>query len=463
MKDYSVQNTEEKDNDNAIGGISIRTLYYTMVAVIFIISLLLVFFTLEITQNYSEVVNDTHNHTEMLREVYSYQNASDYLTEQVRCFAETGDMAYLDDYFYEAKTDKRREKAVSAMEDVMGDSNATSSIKDAMKYSNELMDQEYYSMRLTAEAYDYDISELPDEIQNVELEEQDADLSSEEKEKLGRELVFDESYQDKKRSIYNNIADSIVYMNMYIEEHQDNVSNKLDRSIFRQHLLIVITIIIIISMVLLTVFLVIRPLLKAEMFIRSNKQVPVRGSYEFRYLAKAYNVMHEINMKQNRDLAFEATHDELTGIYNRSGYNHILSRMDAASSVLILIDSDKFKQINDKYGHEKGDLILKKISSTVKSHFRDNDHVCRIGGDEFAVIMEDLNPTAADPLAITKKIQEINKILKKSDRETPAISISCGVAFGAKGKTIEEMFNEADSALHKVKEDGGHGCRIYGE
>ena len=115
--------------------------------------------------------------------------------------------------------------------------------------------------------------------------------------------------------------------------------------------------------------------------IKENSLIPEVGANEFRYLARAYNKMYEVYKKSLASLNFKASHDELTGVYNRAGYDLLLSGLDLNSTYMILIDVDNFKSINDTYGHEIGDRVLIKLADVIKSHFRSEDNICRIVGD----------------------------------------------------------------------------------
>lgn len=160
-------------------------------------------------------------------------------------------------------------------------------------------------------------------------------------------------------------------------------------------------------------------------------------------------------------LANEAETDKLTGLYNRAGYDKVFSELDIHSTVLLLIDGDRFKAINDNYGHETGDLILKKIANLLTRMFRSDDYICRIGGDEFVVLMkENKELTKA---TIRQKIEAINQELSSPEDNLPPMSISVGVAGGRNCKHKRELFTSADRALYSVKDAGGKGCAFSGE
>ena len=209
---------------------------------------------------------------------------------------------------------------------------------------------------------------------------------------------------------------------------------------------------------LLTTLLVISPLLRAGVYIRAEQPIPIRGSNEFQFLAKTYNLMYEANQEKTERLTYEATHDQLTGLHNRSGYVFFLNNTDWVNSALLLFDMDKFKQINDSGGHELGDKALVKVAQTIRGSFRNQDHVCRIGGDEFAVIM--VHTDASHQELVKSKVKLINETLDRGEDGLPPISLSCGVAYGDKTQNTHDIFRRADAALYAVKAAGGHGCRI---
>lgn len=126
---------------------------------------------------------------------------------------------------------------------------------------------------------------------------------------------------------------------------------------------------------------------------------------------------------------------------------------------LILVDVDIFKSVNDTYGHAVGDEILKKVSRLLKDAFRSIDYVCRIGGDEFAVVMVDV--TSNLQYTVEDKITSINKELAKVEENLPEISLSVGVAFSDRENPGESIFKDADKALYYVKEHGKSGCGFY--
>ena len=153
----------------------------------------------------------------------------------------------------------------------------------------------------------------------------------------------------------------------------------------------------------------------------------------------------------------------MTDCFNRRSFNKFLSLYETDAEnhpfALILIDIDVFKSVNDTYGHAIGDVILKKVADYLKAAFRNNDYVCRIGGDEFAILMVEM--TTDLQYTIKNQIDSVNQQLSSPEKGIPKVSLSAGVAFSDRENPGENIFEDADKALYKVKENGKNGCGFY--
>lgn len=442
-------------------GASLKVLNYIMLGMAIIITIILLIAMNQTTLIYEETHNATRNLFSLRKSAYELQQASDYLTEQIRFFVTSGDKAYLDDYFEEANTTKRRDNALSNLKANQGDTVAFYNLNEAMRESLDLMNDEYYAARLIVDANGYDISTYPEEIQNVTLPGWVNSLSSEDKKKEAENIVFGKDYQRKKDTISTHMQTCLTELEDEMGNKQSEMADKMQNQVTIEHVLTVLLIIIMLVIVLLTTSLVIRPLGVCIEKIRDEEDIPVKGVYEIKFLAKTYNLMHQTNLAKKEKLTYEATHDKLTGLYNRRGYDFLMENLELESCALLLIDLDKFKNINDEYGHDIGDKILIKASDSIFGNFRSQDYVCRIGGDEIAVIM--VNADTKLSKLITKKVRKINETLLNTCEEDnlPPISISVGVAFGDDGITRNDIFKRADEALYTAKEKGRNEVSFY--
>ncbi|MBO6015990.1 MAG: GGDEF domain-containing protein [Lachnospiraceae bacterium] len=439
-------------------GLRLRFLNYLLAVITFVVSCTLLTVAQQTSDSYKSMRKTSENYIYRQQSTYDLQIASDYLTEQVRSFVSTGKVEYLNNYFEEAKVNRRREKALDILKQDFSGTPAYTSLNAALSESVKLMNREYYAMRLTISAYAYDISLFPEEIQSVKLSESDIALSNSAKAALAQSLVFDEAYHEQKEAISNNMQLCLQELLNASEMEQNRASDQLKDLIRRQRILIIISIIIVLCIVTLNSRLVIAPLLDAVSRIRTQQTIPLKGSYEFRFLARTYNMMFQSNQERKQELIHAATHDKLTGLYNRSRYDFLLQNMELDTIALLLIDVDRFKNINDTLGHDMGDVMIVMVASTLREVFCPAGYVCRIGGDEFAVILPDTNATQTD--AILDKVRLVNDRLAHPTGNQPQVSISAGVAFGNKRHTPASIFKAADTALYKAKNSGRHICEF---
>ncbi|MCP4022465.1 MAG: GGDEF domain-containing protein [Desulfobacteraceae bacterium] len=159
--------------------------------------------------------------------------------------------------------------------------------------------------------------------------------------------------------------------------------------------------------------------------------------------------------------------DQLTGAFNRRAYDKKIddemTRFTRYGSMfsLLLLDADKFKRINDTYGHAVGDRCLQEIIKRSIPLLRKNDMLARYGGEEFVVIMPETDADGARKAAekIRKTIEKIEFLYKK---ETVRVTVSIGVTQAQKGdKNHQEIFERADIAVYKAKENGRNQVLVY--
>ena len=389
------------------------------------------------------------------------QEGSDYLSEQVRLYAVTGDVKYRKLYFKEVNSTKRRENAIFYLKKHFDGSESFESLQKAMEYSQKLMDTEYYSIRLAAEASGEDESDFPDEIKEIELSEEDKQLSAEEKSKKAQDLVYNNEYQDAKTDITKNVNNCVNELIRQTRNQQGRATTIFSDMYHKMEIGIMVLVVLMLVMCIVIRQLVVKPLISYNESIVRGEIFPVIGAAELQSLAETYNRVYLENEETQKLIRHQAEHDAMTELLNRGSFEKLLHIYEEGESpfALILVDVDIFKSVNDTYGHAIGDALLKRVASNLKKAFRSVDYVCRIGGDEFAVIMvevtSDLQYTIEDKLAI------VNEELAKPNGEVPAITLSVGIAFSDRENAGDNIFKDADKALYYVKEHGRNGYSFY--
>ena len=163
--------------------------------------------------------------------------------------------------------------------------------------------------------------------------------------------------------------------------------------------------------------------------------------------------------KSIEHLNFKASHDELTGAYNRAGFDLLLSGLDLDTTCLMFFDVDNFKNINDTYGHETGDKVLQKLVQVLKSSFRSDDYVCRVGGDEFVVFMVHSSEMQRD--LIKTKMAQIRQELVNSKEGLPPVTVSVGIVHGTQAGDMESLLKKGDAAMYESKTNGKNTYTFY--
>ncbi|GGW93583.1 hypothetical protein GCM10007391_29970 [Alteromonas halophila] len=153
-----------------------------------------------------------------------------------------------------------------------------------------------------------------------------------------------------------------------------------------------------------------------------------------------------------------ANHDDLTGLLSRRAFIasalDIINQQENGHFSLLIVDIDYFKQINDQYGHQAGDEVLRTLATTLESGTRDNDIVGRLGGEEFAILMPGLSADFAQVVAnrMLDRIADNSTTFNDVDIQA-TVSIGIATSTGIM-TTWDELFSQADSALYTAKQRG---------
>ncbi|MCR4643631.1 MAG: GGDEF domain-containing protein [Lachnospiraceae bacterium] len=162
--------------------------------------------------------------------------------------------------------------------------------------------------------------------------------------------------------------------------------------------------------------------------------------------------------KERQDLEILATMDIMTGILNRgSGEQKVIEAMaNGRTGMLCILDVDRFKDINDDYGHNVGDKVIRGIADTLKHIFRDEDIIFRLGGDEYALYVMDLLDKESAVELMDRFFTEISRI-DIPELGSRQICVSAGAAFFKAGDTcsFEDLYKQADSGVYAGKKMAG--------
>ncbi len=167
-------------------------------------------------------------------------------------------------------------------------------------------------------------------------------------------------------------------------------------------------------------------------------------------------------------LAFGALHDELTGLANRTLFKDRLAvalktmkRQSGPPFGVLFLDLDRFKRVNDTFGHSVGDRLLVEISRRLETFLRPGDTLARLGGDEFGILVADA-PSVSDALHVAERVQERLRLPFAVDDRTLEVSASIGIALSATGyDEPEEILHDADVAMYRAKAAGRGQTQVF--
>lgn len=436
---------------NILSGIFIAIGVIIMVASIFVIT--------KIYDKYDEMM-DSYQLDEIQKEAAdSFQEASDYLTDQSRQFVVTGNIENAENYFEEINVAKRRDAAIAMAENSNALELEVNLLNNAMELSESLAKQETHAMKLATCALNLDEAKLPEEIVSYELTEEELGLDSVSQQDLAVHLLYNSEYKDYKDRINWDIDNAIALIKDESGARYRENESDLILVLNIATLLLFIMFILLMLIFIFNVLLVVKPAEKFVELLDKKEKLPEIGGYEFRKFARKYNDIYRSNKKNRELLREQGEVDELTGtlkVGTLELVRHNLSQNNEPLGIM-LIDIDNFRSIKEANGYEMADKIVAKVANLFTTSFKSSDYIIRTSQDEFEIFLLRMEQKDSDMLI--GRIAEINEKLKDTSDGVAEASVSVGVSFSEAGFTVEAE-RKADMALNYVKENSRGTCKI---
>lgn len=201
-------------------------------------------------------------------------------------------------------------------------------------------------------------------------------------------------------------------------------------------------------------------------------QIVMKNVFDEKHqIVNTVGIVEDISERKQEELQLKerAERDGLTGFYNAITMKNKVDQFlqsdwaDKGVHIFMLMDLDCFKQINDTFGHQYGDNVLKEVSSALKKTFRQSDLLGRIGGDEFAIMILNASGFEAVEPMIKLLLERLHKTYEQ-DKKTVEVSASFGIVCAPQhGTTFEELYRKSDQMLYEVKRSTKNGYQVYSE
>jgi diguanylate cyclase (GGDEF)-like protein len=174
------------------------------------------------------------------------------------------------------------------------------------------------------------------------------------------------------------------------------------------------------------------------------------------------------DMKLRETLRAQSICDPLTGWFNRRYMEETLEREIRRAArhegplAIIMLDVDNFKEFNDSFGHEAGDVALQNLCQMLRTHVRGEDVACRYGGDEFVLVLPDTSVELAAQRAEQMRIAVGHAEMQYHGQLLRPMALSFGIAtFPADGRTSQDLLRASDTALFRAKSEGRDRVRLH--
>ena len=442
-------------------GIRLSRVNIVLLAVTVIGSIGMIIATNRLNSAYQQLIEETGKYINTQQDAGMIEEFSGSMLSESRSFLQTGDPAHVM-AFYSQMDVIRRQLDGSGAAGAQGTAASDRYLEEAVEAFRTLAEQDAYAMRLKAETLPVSLDSYPAEFAGTEIRPEDAALDAEQKLAKAQEILDRTDYSAIRSRLSDRVDASHRAASETVQQQMGVTTARIRQELLLLRTFGVVFLVIAVLAMLSNLLLIILPINRSVSNLDNREEIPEQGSFEMRNLARVYNEVLRDSTEKQEELEYSATHDALTGVYNRAAFDREYDRCRNDRIGIAIVDVDGFKHYNDIYGHDVGDHVLRRVTETIGSKFRKEDHISRIGGDEFVIIMK--NTGSAQSEDIKLKIDEINEELVKERRKgMPPISVSVGAAFWDRENPGPDILKDADKALLQMKQNGKLGCRIYGE
>ena len=349
-------NREQQDGSGKRQGIRLNHLNIVMICIGLVLATLMIVSMYSTTDNVKQIVSFTNNYLVSQQTGGMLRDFAGRLSEQATAFVQSGEIGPAKAYEAQLKVINEQlelhsaETAISAA--------AATEFDTALEAFRGRLQTERIAMRMAAESMPAPMFEaLPDFLKETELSEEDK--AARKGKAIG--LLTSESYTGLEETIRDAVDKSHRFSSQEGQMQAGKTFDKVQHIMGNQTVLVILFLAVSVLALLLNRFLIISPIQKSVENLDKREPIPEKGSYEMRHLARVYNDVLKENEEKTQKLTYTASHDALTGVYNRTEFDRYYRQIEKQQNVgIIVADVDHFKQYNDEFGHDIGDRVLRR-------------------------------------------------------------------------------------------------------
>ncbi len=414
-----------------------------------------------------QTTNSVKDTVTFTNEYLSNQQTGGMLRDYTRSLADTA-MAFVQSTdpgyarIYEAKMKAIEEQLEQFTPESSNSTAANRELQRGVALFRERQEAELRAIRLASDSVNgAGRGKIASLLLKAALSAEERAMSPEKKMAAALSILTAEEYTAKEEMVMAAIERSQRFSSVEGKAQAEGTLARVKKLVGNQSILVALLLAMAVLALLLNRTLIISPIRRSVDNLDRREPIEERGCYEMRHLARVYNEVLKDNEEKTEALTYTASHDALTRVYNRAAFDRMYRQVEADEHIgLIVVDVDHFKQYNDEFGHEVGDKVLCTAVEALKRNFFFKDHISRIGGDEFCVIMPGTDQ--AHGSMMMEKIRQINRELAECRDDLPPVTISAGIAFWDRPNPTGTLFKDADSTLIELKRTRADCCAVYG-
>ena len=455
--------------------IKLKTFFILIAIVIFSLFLAVIFDIYRLYNLTNKLVLIEYQRHQMILKADELRQSSDDLTRMARTYAITKDQKFKDAYFTILAIRDGKIARPQGYDGIYWDlskelrqkrhpNGKPNSLKDEMKrlpYSKYEFQQLQTSKQNSDKLATFEIESFHKMQQNTQAQTEAIDL------------LHSQKYHQAKEQIMLPIDKFLTSLKSRTQSKIQKTHKEI-KEVYKELLFIFI---FAIAIIIFSSFVIYKKILHPIEYLSQailafkNGATNIKQQYfykdEIGEMIAQFFVMKEKIEKDQKRLEELATTDPLTQIYNRRAFFEVANsffnfvKREHSPLAILMLDIDFFKKINDTYGHQAGDMILKHLVQCTQSMLRESDILARYGGEEFIVLLPDTN--AQQAILVAQKIRKkIEKTPYNHKGEDIYITISIGLSVYQEGdNSLSDIIQKADEALYKAKENGRNRVQSY--